>query len=718
MSRPFPAGVDSGVPHYAAASEVARYVGEPLAVVVARDRYVAEDAPSSSRSTTSRSSRCSTRSRRPRRRGASPTAASPTATVDEAFARAPTSSSPERFSLPALDAARRSSATASSRDWDDAAASLTAWTNFQGPFTLHAVAARGARAARARSCGCSPRRTRRLVRRSRPSVYAYVVLIGLAVAPARRARDVDRGPARASRRAARSRPGASTEVEAAFARGRRAARAPLRRGRGRRRVRPRARAGDALPHARLALRRLPRAATSPRATAIVLTNRMPIGPEPRLRRAAALLRRSSGRWRSPPGGSGSTPPSSRAATSSRPTRCPYRTPSRRPLRLRRLRGLPRRRAASSRATRSSARERAAARAEGGSSGSGSPASSSRRSRTWATSRSPRPPTSARRGLPKSGNAEGATVSISPLGGITVRLATTPQGQGHRTVVRAGRRGRARRRPRATSTVLTEVDTVDERLDGRLGQLLVALLRRRRGAVQAAAAKVAAKLRRIAAHELGCSPEESSSPAARRTGRSRCAGSPAPRTGTPTACRPGDGAGPPRERVLRGAEPRAARRGRPGRLLGGARLHRRRRASSRSTARPARSRCSTTSPSTTRAGSSTRCSPTGQILGGFAHGAGAALFERHVYDEDGNLHDRLVHGLPCADRARPAAAHDRPPRVAVAVHRARREGARRGEHDERARRRSRTPSPTRSASTTSSCRSPRRASGSSSARAGA
>jgi 2-furoyl-CoA dehydrogenase large subunit len=40
---------------------------------------------------------------------------------------------------------------------------------------------------------------------------------------------------------------------------------------------------------------------------------------------------------------------------------------------------------------------------------------------------------ATRGLPKSGNAEGCTISISPLGGITVRLSTTPQGQGHRTV---------------------------------------------------------------------------------------------------------------------------------------------------------------------------------------------------------------------------------------------------------------------------------------------
>ena len=44
LSRPFPAAIDSPVPHYAAAVGTARYVGEPLAVVVARDRYLAEDA--------------------------------------------------------------------------------------------------------------------------------------------------------------------------------------------------------------------------------------------------------------------------------------------------------------------------------------------------------------------------------------------------------------------------------------------------------------------------------------------------------------------------------------------------------------------------------------------------------------------------------------------------------------------------------------------------
>ena len=44
LSRPFAAGIDSPVPHYAAATDVTRYVGEPVAVVVARDRYLAEDA--------------------------------------------------------------------------------------------------------------------------------------------------------------------------------------------------------------------------------------------------------------------------------------------------------------------------------------------------------------------------------------------------------------------------------------------------------------------------------------------------------------------------------------------------------------------------------------------------------------------------------------------------------------------------------------------------
>ena len=43
-SRPFGSALGPGVVHHAAAVDVARYVGEPVCVVVARDRYLAEDA--------------------------------------------------------------------------------------------------------------------------------------------------------------------------------------------------------------------------------------------------------------------------------------------------------------------------------------------------------------------------------------------------------------------------------------------------------------------------------------------------------------------------------------------------------------------------------------------------------------------------------------------------------------------------------------------------
>jgi 2-furoyl-CoA dehydrogenase large subunit len=44
LSRPFPLAVSEPVTYYAAAVDRARYVGEPVAVVVAEDRYLAEDA--------------------------------------------------------------------------------------------------------------------------------------------------------------------------------------------------------------------------------------------------------------------------------------------------------------------------------------------------------------------------------------------------------------------------------------------------------------------------------------------------------------------------------------------------------------------------------------------------------------------------------------------------------------------------------------------------
>src|SRR5680860_1713235 len=44
MSEPFPVGVPRPPKYYSAATDKVRFVGEPVAVVVASDRYIAEDA--------------------------------------------------------------------------------------------------------------------------------------------------------------------------------------------------------------------------------------------------------------------------------------------------------------------------------------------------------------------------------------------------------------------------------------------------------------------------------------------------------------------------------------------------------------------------------------------------------------------------------------------------------------------------------------------------
>ena len=112
MSRPFPAGIDSGVPYLAAAHEVTRYAGEPLAVVVARDRYVAEDAVELIQVEYDPLDACSTSRQRSTRRRASTTARSSTA-MSTARSREPTSSCASASGFRA-GAAHRWSATASS----------------------------------------------------------------------------------------------------------------------------------------------------------------------------------------------------------------------------------------------------------------------------------------------------------------------------------------------------------------------------------------------------------------------------------------------------------------------------------------------------------------------------------------------------------------------------------------------------------------------------
>ena len=138
-----PVGVGDGIPFYAAAHDVARYVGEPLAVVVARDRYVAEDALELIEVDYEPLDRRSLRSGERRRHEASAPTSPRTSfsygDPDAAFARGRPRRR-ERFRFP------RWSCTPVEcygvvADWDEAAGALTAWANFQGPFTLHSVAA-------------------------------------------------------------------------------------------------------------------------------------------------------------------------------------------------------------------------------------------------------------------------------------------------------------------------------------------------------------------------------------------------------------------------------------------------------------------------------------------------------------------------------------------------------------------------------------------------
>ena len=239
---------------------------------------------SSSRSTTTPSTRCSTRSRR--RPSARPRPSFAYGDVGAALARAPTSSCGRRFTFPRFTCTPVE-CYAVVADWDATAGRLTAWANFQGPFTLHGVAAA--------ALGLRGDRLRLLTPPDsggsfgiKSSVFAYVVLIGPRRAPPRRARQLGRGPARAprgERRLDRAHDGGRGRVHGR----RRAGRPPLRRDRGRRRVRPRAGAGDAVPDARLALGRLPGAERRHPQPGRAHEHD-PVGAEPGLRRAAALPR--------------------------------------------------------------------------------------------------------------------------------------------------------------------------------------------------------------------------------------------------------------------------------------------------------------------------------------------------------------------------------------------------------------------------------------------
>jgi 2-furoyl-CoA dehydrogenase large subunit len=109
-----------------------------------------------------------------------------------------------------------------------------------------------------------------------------------------------------------------------------------------------------------------------------------------------------------------------------------------------------------------------------------------------------------RQLPKSGCTESSTITMDPSGGITVRLTTTPEGQGHETVatqVVADELGVPPERVR----VLAEMDTLTQPWTITTGSYSSRFGPLGTSAIALAARKLRDKLGRIAAHALEADP---------------------------------------------------------------------------------------------------------------------------------------------------------------------------------------------------------------------
>ena len=110
------------------------------------------------------------------------------------------------------------------------------------------------------------------------------------------------------------------------------------------------------------------------------------------------------------------------------------------------------------------------------------------------------------GWPKSGNAEGATLAMNPLGGVTVRLSTVPQGQGHRTVAAQVAAQKLGLRP-ADVEVQSEMDTHVNAWTVSSGNYSSRFAGIGAAAVAEAAERLAEKLRCIAGDVLECAPAD-------------------------------------------------------------------------------------------------------------------------------------------------------------------------------------------------------------------
>ena len=498
MSKPFAAASPSPVPYYAAAAEVVRYVGEPVAVVVATDRYLAEDAlemieveyepldPVLDPRVAAHDDRSLVSERR-----------FAYGDVDAAFELADLRVGGE-FAFPAWSGLPIEGYVVVA-DWDPGSERLTAWANFQGPFTLHTVTAS--------ALGLTGSRLRLITPEHsggsfgiKSGVFVYVALMGLASrklgVPVRWTEDRLEHLAASQTSTART-----AEVEGAFTSDGELIGLRI----------------DAIDDVGAYLRapepasmyRMHGALTgayrvrnvSLRAR-VVLTNRCPSalnrgfgGPQHYLplEGMMALAARKLG-----------VDPLE-LARANLVRNFPYRTPSGGLYssgnfvacldQARELAGYADRRD-----------EQKRARATGRLYGIGAacvvePSISNMGYVTLVEDEESR-----RRSLPKSGNAEGATVTIDPMGGISVEVATTPQGQGHATVIAQVVADVFGVDPEVVG-VVSQVDTARSAWTIASGNYSSRFSGVGVGAVLRAAEQVAAKLLAIAAHVLETSADD-------------------------------------------------------------------------------------------------------------------------------------------------------------------------------------------------------------------
>ena len=502
VGRPLGAVIRGATEHYAVAVDVARYAGEPVAVVVAQDRYLAEDA-----------AELVEVDYEPLQAVVDPAEAAEAGHVvsDRSF----------RYGDPeaAFDAAQvvvtgrfpfgRWLATPVEcfgviADWDHAAGSLTVWANFQGPFTLHTVAAGALGLPAARLRLITPPDSGGSFG-TKAGVFGYVVLAGLASrlcgAPVRWIEDRVEHLAAAGSATHRI-----TDVQAAFAADGEllALRYDVIEDTGAYLRAPEPATLYRMHGSLTGAYAVPNLAVRNR---VVHTNRCPTGLNrgfggPQLYLALErVMARGAARL-------GLDPAELARRNLVAPGDFPYRTPSGGLYdsgdyaacladaleaadyeRWRRL--------------------RAARRADGAARrrlGIGlacvvEPSISNMGYISLAE-----PAAERAGGFPKSGNVEGATLAMNPLGGVTVHLSTLPQGQGHRTVA-AQVAAEALGLSPTDVEVQSELDTHVNAWTVSSGNYSSRFAGIGAAAVSEAAHRLAGKLRHIAGEVLECSPDD-------------------------------------------------------------------------------------------------------------------------------------------------------------------------------------------------------------------